>query len=75
MKKTEGSSFRLASGNYESVESEEFQIAQGYLESSNVNPVIEMEAMIQMSKDYEAATKMVQALDRSLQQASEIGKV
>lgn len=75
LKKTEGSSFILYGGDYETVEEGEFQIAQGYLESSNVNPVIEMEAMIQMSKDYESATKMVQALDRSLEQANQIGKV
>lgn len=75
LKKTEGSCFRLSAGSYESPEEGEFKVSQGYLESSNVNPIIEMEAMIQMSKDYEAATKMIQALDKSLEEANQIGKV
>jgi flagellar basal body rod protein FlgG len=51
-----------------------FELAQGYLEESNVNPVIEMESMIQKNKDYETAYKIMNFLDKSLQNANEIGK-
>jgi len=75
LKKVEGSCFVLAQGDFFPAEENEFSIQQGYLESSNVNPVIEMEAMIQQTKDYETAQKIIQALDSSLNNANEIGKV
>lgn len=53
----------------------EYQLMQGYLEESNVNPVQEMENMIRASKDYEASYKMVHSLDESLQKSIEIGKI
>lgn len=52
----------------------DFQILQGYLEESNVNPIVEMENMIKISKDYESAYKMVTYLDESLGKANEMGK-
>ncbi|SRR5690606_10673008 len=53
----------------------EFEIHQGYLEESNVNPVIEMESMIMMNNEFESAHKVMKYLDQSLGQANEIGKV
>ncbi len=73
--KAEASTFRHPTGDFQTAEETEFSIAQGYLENSNINPVIEMEAMIQQTKDYETAAKIIQALDTSLGQANEIGKV
>lgn len=52
----------------------EYNISQGYLEESNVNPIVEMETMIQKNKDYESAYKIMNFLDKSLQNANEIGK-
>jgi flagellar basal body rod protein FlgG len=52
----------------------DYSISQGYLEQSNVNPVAEMESMIQQNKDYESAYKIMNVLDKSLQNANEIGK-
>jgi flagellar basal-body rod protein FlgG len=75
LKKVEGSCFILEEGGSFQAEEDEYAIQQGYLESSNVNPVIEMEAMIQQTKDYETASKIIQALDTSLKDANEIGKV
>lgn len=53
----------------------EFKVKQGYLEESNVNPMIELENMITVSKDYETAYKMVNYLDGSLEKTNEIGKI
>lgn len=52
-----------------------YNIMQGYLEESNVNPIHEMELMIKLSKEYESSYKIVQSLDDSIQKANEIGKV
>ncbi|MDP2301414.1 MAG: flagellar hook basal-body protein [Ignavibacteria bacterium] len=69
------SNFIFDESNIEEVPESEYQIAQGYLEESNVNPILEMEAMINLSKDYESTYKMIQQLDQSLEKANEIGKV
>lgn len=53
----------------------EFEIRQGYLEESNVNPMIELENMINISKDYETAYKMVNYLDGSLEKTNDLGKI
>ncbi|MHB9041890.1 MAG: flagellar basal body rod C-terminal domain-containing protein, partial [Melioribacteraceae bacterium] len=53
----------------------DYGISQGYLEGSNTNAIEEMEAMIQLNKEYESAQKIITALDQSLGQANEIGKV
>jgi flagellar basal body rod protein FlgG len=45
------------------------------LESSNTNAILEMQAMIQLQKDYEAAQKMITSLDDTLSQTNEIGEV
>ncbi|MGE5798561.1 MAG: flagellar basal body rod C-terminal domain-containing protein [Ignavibacteria bacterium] len=45
------------------------------MEESNINPVIELENMIQTNSDYEAGYKMMQSLDDSLGKANEIGKI
>ncbi|NWF88859.1 MAG: flagellar hook basal-body protein [Ignavibacteriaceae bacterium] len=57
------------------LDSNEYQILQGYLEESNVNPIQEMENMITISKDYETSYKMVTYLDHSLEKSNEIGRV
>jgi flagellar basal-body rod protein FlgG len=53
----------------------EFEVKQGYLEESNVNPMIELENMINISKDYETAYKMVNYLDSSLEKANDLGRI
>ena len=61
--------------DYYAVEENEYQVMQGYLEESNVNPIIEMESMIKSSKDYQSSYKIVVLLDGSLEKANEIGRV
>jgi flagellar basal-body rod protein FlgF len=53
----------------------EFEIRQGYLEESNVNPMIELENMINISKEYETAYKMVNYLDNSLEKTNDLGRI
>jgi flagellar basal-body rod protein FlgG len=53
----------------------EFELRQGYLEESNVNPMVELENMINLSKDYETAYKMVNYLDSSLEKANDLGRI
>ena len=53
----------------------EFEVRQGYLEESNVNPMVELENMINISKEYEAAYKMVNYLDNSLEKTNDLGRI
>jgi flagellar basal body rod protein FlgG len=52
-----------------------YQIQQGYLEESIVNPVHELSAMIQFSSDFESFQKMMNSPDDSFGKAIEIGKI
>lgn len=61
--------------DYKIAEKSDYQIHQGFLESSNTNPILEMQAMIQLQKDYEASSKMISSLDSMLGQNKEIGRV
>ncbi len=62
-------------GGYQLASQSDYQVKQGYLEDSNVNPVSEMESMIQISNEYQSASKMITFLDKSLDEANQIGKV
>ncbi len=70
-----GSNFLLNDTEYKAAEEGTFQVSQGFLEESNTNPILEMESMISINKEYETAQKVIAALDTSLGQANEIGKV
>ena len=50
-------------------------VRQGFLESSNVNPIDEMVAMIQLQSNFEAGQKAIQSQDSSLSQANQVGQV
>ncbi len=60
---------------HEVADETDFEVAQGFLESSNVSAIEEMEEMIKTSKNYESAQKIVTFFDTSLEKANEIGKV
>ena len=45
------------------------RVLQGYVESSNVNPVREMATMIEVMRRYETQTKMIQTLDEMTKKA------
>lgn len=50
-------------------------IRQGYLEGSNVNPIDEMVAMIQLQANFQAGQKAIQSQDTSLNDANQVGNV
>lgn len=66
-------SYALKEGYFNKAEEGTYEISQGYLETSNVNPIIEMEEMIRISKEYESAQKMIQYIDEVMGKANEIG--
>jgi flagellar basal-body rod protein FlgF len=70
-----GINFMYKNGDYELASLDEYEITQGYLEESNINPIAEMEEMIRTNADYNAASKLVGVMDESLGKANEIGKV
>lgn len=53
-----------------------FEIRQGYVERSNVDPIQSMVDMMTAARAYEANQKVIQAYDRSLEKAAnEVGRV
>lgn len=75
MLRQNGLNFQDSEGVAPEAESGTYQIQQGYLEESNTNPILEMQSMIELGKDFETAQKMMNYLDESLGRATEIGKV
>jgi len=69
------STFKLKYGYFDDVEKGDVEVKQGFLEGSNINPIIEMEDMISISKNYESAQKMIQYIDEIMGKANEIGNV
>ncbi len=51
------------------------KVHQGFLEASNVNPVVEMVNLIEVHRNYEASQRMIQAHDSALGRViNEVGK-
>jgi flagellar basal-body rod protein FlgF len=67
--------FKAEDDDFAQVNEDEYEVAQGFLESSNVNAIEEMENMISLSKNYESAKNILTYLDESLEKANQIGKV
>lgn len=58
------------------IEQDRPKVRQGFLEASNVNPVIEMVNLIEVHRSYEANQKMIQAHDAALGRViNDIGKI
>ena len=73
--RTDGSNFLPGDQTVMNAPENEFAVSQGFLEESNTNPIVEMEAMISLNKEFETAQKVISALDASLGEANEIGKI
>lgn len=73
----EGKSLFSSSQNPVSIELSDMLVAvrQGYLETSNVDGIAEMVAMIELTRNYESNQKAIQAQDENLQKTNEIGKL
>jgi len=74
-KRKSGLNFHSTQDINDLAQESEFEIRQGYLEESNVNPMIELENMINISKEYETAYKMVNYLDNSLEKTNDLGRI
>jgi len=70
-----GSNFLMGDEDLKTPDEGSYIISQGFLEESNTNPIMEMEAMININKEYETAQKVIAALDTSLGQANDMAKV
>jgi flagellar basal-body rod protein FlgG len=58
------------------IASPQSRVQQGFLESSNVNPVEEMVNMIRVMRLYEASQKVIQsANDMATKASNDIGKI
>jgi flagellar basal body rod protein FlgG len=75
LKKISSSNFVLEDDTHTVADESEYEVSQGFLESSNVSAIDEMQEMIKTSKNYESAQKIVTYFDTSLEKANEIGKV
>ncbi|OGU33897.1 MAG: hypothetical protein A2068_01860 [Ignavibacteria bacterium GWB2_35_6b] len=73
--RTEHQNFFLEDEDYKTADEENYNLIQGYLEESNTNPILEMQAMIGINKDYETAQKIVNSMDRIMGLSNEVGKV
>lgn len=72
----EGDSFLRAEGGLQPSLARGYQIQQGFLEASNVNPLSEMVALITVMRGFEANQKAVQAQDETLDKAvNELGRL
>jgi flagellar basal-body rod protein FlgG len=60
---------------YESVDASGYRIHQGFLETSNVNVLMEMVEMIQLNIAMQIDQKVIKTQDSSLQQANDVGKL
>ncbi len=52
----------------------DFKVRQGYLESSNINPVLEMADMIVAQRRFDMYSNMIKSLDQLNQKTNEIGR-
>ncbi|MDP3150462.1 MAG: flagellar hook-basal body complex protein [Ignavibacteria bacterium] len=73
--RTSDSNFAVPNDNYTTASPQNYEIVQGYLEESNVNPILEMQTMIETNKDYESAYKIMRYLDQTMEKSNQIGRV
>lgn len=72
----EGGTYLKAPSDKGIVLNQGIRVKQGFIEGSNVNPVQEMVEMLNVSRNFEANQKVLQAEDHVLQKAAnELGKV
>jgi flagellar basal-body rod protein FlgF len=70
-----GLNFDTENGTYIEAEKETYEVQQGFIEESNVNPVLEMQAMININKEFESTQKVISSIDQSLAKVVDAGNV
>lgn len=72
----DGNTLFIATGNEKPQEATNLRVVQGTLETSNINTISEMAAMIQNSREFDSLEKNISILMNDLRRAtSEIGKL
>ncbi len=71
----DGGNFISLNGTLIAANEEEYSVNQGFIEEANVNPMLEMQQMITVNKEFESAQKIISSIDQSLERGNEIGKV
>lgn len=71
----EGLNFVFENGDYLVADNDKYEVLQGFLENANINPVLEMQAMIFNNKDFETSQKVINTFDQSMERANEIGRI
>ncbi len=73
--RTPNGGFAYENSDFEAADEINYEVLQNTIEEANINPVTEMQQMIQMNKDYEATQKVVNIFDTHLSRVNEIGRV
>jgi flagellar basal-body rod protein FlgG len=73
--RTNTGGFSYEASDFDIAEDVEYEVIQNALEEANVNPVTEMQQMIEMNKDFEATQKVVNIFDTHLSKVNELGRV
>ncbi len=68
-------SFIYENGDFGQADETEYAISQGYIEESNVNPIQEMQAMIELNRSFESSQRLIQNFDQHLGKVNESGKI
>ncbi len=55
------------------LEQDEFEVRQGMLEGSNIEPVSEMVSLIELHRNFESSQRVARAMDQVLGRASQLG--
>jgi len=75
LQKTGSSNYIDKNQSYQPADEEKYEILEGYVEESNVNPLFEMQKMIEINREYESAQKIINTIDASLANLRDIGRV
>jgi flagellar basal-body rod protein FlgG len=71
---SDGEFILTANGQANQIASDAVKIKQGWLENSNVNVVSEMVQMIELQRNFEAGSKVIQTNDQTLDQSINLGR-
>lgn len=75
VERREGLNFAIRDNNIKLAEDNKFKVLQGHLEDSNVNPIVEMQQLIEIDKSFQAVQKVINTLDDSLDKANQAGRL
>lgn len=72
--RSDGQRFSIGGEAPDYAEDEDFKVTQGFVEEANVSPILEMQFLINLNKDFEATHKIIGFFDGSLNKANEVGR-